>query len=139
MRVTRVRRLGHQHANVFGAHVFAESERRHTPFRTGNRTRGETLPIALVLLVHGIGFAGPVLHLERLGIWVRPADANGIDVFFFVESDNDPLRMKRIVLAGESLRQIWIAFPIRAEVAIVEAGEAVELSSAVSGEPAVWQ
>ena len=40
------------------------------------------------------------------------------DPFCCSQVDNDPLRMKRIILAGKSAREIRVAFPICAWIAV---------------------
>src|SRR5260221_14017794 len=90
------------------------------------------MPLAIALVVHCV-FAGPVLHLVGGGVWRGPGHANGIHFLLFSEIDDDPLRVQRIIFAGESLSEVWIAFPIRVQVSGVQAGEAVELCAAVAG------
>src|SRR5947209_711850 len=47
--------------------------------------------------------------------------------------------MGRIVLPGESLGEIRVALPIRVQIAVIQAREAVKFRSAISGESAVLQ
>src|SRR5438105_71121 len=87
----------------------------------------EVLPRSLILLVHCIAGAGPILHLIDSGIRFSPGDANRINVFILLKIYYYPLRMEGVVLAGEALGQIRIALPIRVGIAVIETRESVEL------------
>ena len=92
----------------------------------------------MALVVHGV-FAGPVLNLVDTRIWFGPGNTNRIYVLLLPQIDHHPLRMERIRFASEWLCEIGIALPVGIQIAVIEAGEAVEFRPAVSGEAAMLQ
>src|ERR1039458_10905785 len=71
------------------------------------------------------------------GTWsrtARPGDADGVDLQFAAEVERDPLRVTGF--AGEGFRQIGIAFPVRARIAV---GQARIAGSVAHGERRVGQ
>src|SRR5207245_6867354 len=138
MAVASVGGTRHQNAYEFRADWRStEAQRCHPTLRIRYCSGGEGLPRTLVLFVHGVAVADPVLYFERLRVGISPLDADCIDILFLVESDHHPLRMKRVIFSGEFLCQIGIAFPVGIEIAIVEPREAVKLGATVAGESAV--
>jgi hypothetical protein len=91
------------------------------------------------LLIHWICIPRPVLHLIDASVRLGPVDPYRVHVQFFSEAYDHPLRMKRVILAGEGLREIRIALPIGPCISVVEPRIAIELGSVVTSEPAVWK
>ena len=138
MGVAGIRRSGHHNADILCVdRRIVQSQRGCSTLRLRDRAVRESFPRALVLIVHGIAVAGPVLHFEILRVRISPLDADCVDVFFLVERDDDPLRVKRVVFSGELLRQIRIALPVRLRISVIEAGKSIELGPAVAGEAAM--
>src|SRR5208283_3904784 len=65
-----------------------------------------------------------------------PGNPDGIYLQLSAQIDHDPLRVHRVVFAGEWLRQVGIALPIAREVAVGEPRPAVAIALA---ETAVWE
>ena len=70
------------------------------------------------------------------GVGLRPVDADGIDRLYAAEIDDHPLRMRRILVAGEGLGQVGIAFPVGVHVAVGDARITV-IHAVVAGEAAM--
>src|ERR1700738_4090504 len=64
--------------------------------------------------------AGPILHQKFRGKGVSPGNSDAIHLLYLRKVKNDPLRMERITFSGETLSEVWIALPIRAEIAICQ-------------------
>src|SRR5580765_3849882 len=138
MRVTGIRGTSHPDAYELRRHRrWRQAQRRISALPVRNRPRRKVFPLSLVLLVHGIAVTHPVLDLEVAGIRIGPLYTDSVDPLFFVERDDYPLWMKRIILPRELPRQIRIAFPIRVGIPIVEARIAIELGASVAREPSV--
>src|SRR5215470_10216481 len=76
---------------------------------------------------------GPVLHAVVLRIWIGPRDPDGVDGKRIREVDNDPLRVQRVVFAGELFRQIRITLPVGVLVAVSDTAVAGGIGSIVAG------
>ena len=133
VRVTRVRGFRHPDAQVANRHGNrAEGVRLRSALAVLDCAPGECNPRSLGGLRDGL-FAGPVLHQVALGVGVGPGNANGIDRQRVRKIDDHPLRMRRVLFAGERLRQIGIAFPIGTEIAIGQAPVAGRVGAIVAG------
>src|SRR5205823_13133363 len=62
-----------------------------------------------------------ILNAKDFGERLPPEDAHQVNRNRFFEIDHNPLRMKLVVLAGESSIKIWITLPKGLGVAIIEA------------------
>ena len=69
----------------------------------------------------------------------RPCNADRIHVLLPSEIDHYPLRMNRVILTSKAFCEIWIAFPVSVEIAIVEPGETVKFRSAIPRKTAMLQ
>src|SRR5262245_5337140 len=103
-----------------------------------HRAAGKCYPCPLGGRLDGL-LACPVLHALPLRIGLCPGDSNGIDRQGICEIDDYPLRMKRVVLAREGLREIRITFPVRIQISIRQARVTTVLAAFIAGEAAMWQ
>src|ERR1700757_5109601 len=128
----------HPDADIFRRYrLTVELDCRRPPAPVGNDAVGECLPRSLILLIHRIAVANPVLELVFLGVWLGPRYPNRIDRLLAAKIDHYPLRVKRVVFSSKRLGKIRIALPVRLLVAIVEARIAIEFRAIVSCETSV--
>src|ERR1019366_66364 len=140
MTITSIGGARHPDANELGRHWCRRQK--HSGVSTlsvGNGSRGKILPCSFVLVIHGVAIAHPVLHLEIASKWIGPLDADSIDGLVFIEHDDEPLRMERVLYASEIVAQVWISFPIWLGVSVIEAGVAIDLCASVASKVLVRQ
>ena len=90
-------------------------------------------------IVHRIFHTNPVLHHEFSGIGFGPCNADAVDGLCLRQVNDYPLRMQSIAFPGKALREIGIALPIAALIAIRHAREASVGSAIVTRKAAMWQ
>ena len=84
-------------------------------------------------------FSGPILHDIAPGIRLAPRNANAVHHLRLRQVHHHPLRMQRVALAGEALREIGIALPETVSIAVGQAGKANVLRAVVAGKTAAGQ
>src|ERR1700730_8372376 len=99
---------------------------------------GKQLPAPRCRLFDRV-LAAPELHQVVTGVRRGPVDAYGVQVLLAGQIENDPLRMRRVVLAGETLREIGIALPERPRVTIRQARIADRIRTVIAGDAAARQ
>src|SRR6185369_37486 len=112
MTVAGVRRFGHPDSHETNRNGRSRQLQGRGPtFSFANKTAWESYPRTLGRLLDRI-FPGPVLHAIDARKGFGPGNANRIHGMGTGEIQHDPLRIVRVVLAGERLRQVRIALPI---------------------------
>src|ERR1700730_14191502 len=99
---------------------------------------GKQLPAPRCRLFDRV-LAAPELHQVVTGVRRGPVDAYGLQILLAGEIEDDPLRMRRVVLAGETLREIGVALPERPLVAIGQARIADRIRTVIAGDAAARQ
>src|SRR5262249_29600173 len=98
-----------------------------------DRSLGKRLPCALGgSLVKGFQFSRPVLNLVIHCIGTSPGNLNGIDVYLLAQVDQDPLRVRGIVLSSEGARQIWVTLPEAFRIAIRQSRPTVSIAHGIA-------
>ena len=120
MRVAGVGRLRHPDAKVSHRHrQRGQTNRDLSTLAVGHRAAGVRLPDGFGNVAPRIVLAArPELHAVILRVRFGPCDADGVDLMQTTQIDDHPLRMQRIVFAGEAASQIGIALPVGIGVAI---------------------
>ena len=131
--------LRHQHANPLDSdRRGCQLKQRSAALSVRHRAAWKCLPHAQRWLLDWV-FAGPILHQIFPGIRLSPSDPDRVDILPAGKIEKNPLRMKRIVLARECLRQVWIAFPICILVAVAQARVANHVGAIVVRHAAMRQ
>src|SRR5215469_6849872 len=104
-----------------------------------NASRSECPPLSLVLLIHRIAVASPVLHLKIACIGFGPMNANDVHILFLVEGNYHPLWMQRVILPSEVFCEVGITLPVGPSVSVVEPRVPIKLRSAIPRESPMRQ
>jgi hypothetical protein len=124
MSIASIRRLGHENADKFGIHGSGiEPDRGGSPRAGSHHSQRELFPCPLVLLVHGIAIASPVLHGISSSVWLGPIDSDRVDVLFPTQVNHHPLRVSGVIFSGEFLGEIRITFPVGLHLSIIQPGK----------------
>src|SRR5271157_1589206 len=132
MTVAGVRGLGHPDADPADRdRPGDEFQRDGSTLAFGDVAERKRLPRAFGrAVIEGLELASPELYRVAFGVMVRPCDADRIDVNLAAQVNNDPLRMQRVVFAGESLGQVRIALPVGLGISIGEPRPSIAVAAA---------
>ena len=120
--VTGIGRFGHPYADVTHRnHPGNKLQSDGAAFTFGDVAQRESLPRAFRrALIKRFKVASPKLDRVTFRIRISPGDTNRIHFDLRPQIDHHPLRMQRVIFASERLGEIWIALPVRVEVAVGE-------------------
>src|ERR1035438_3975991 len=137
--IAGVRRFCHPNPQESYTHgTAAQSNCFGLAFPVGNSSLGKCLPGSARHGLDGI-FARPVLDHIVPGIWFSPRDANAVHLLNLCQVQHHPLRMQRVALTGEVLREIRIALPESVEIAIGQPRESYVVGTVIARSPAPRQ
>src|SRR6266568_26201 len=118
MRVASFRGLGHPDSHPPRRQRVARQLEGYFPaFAVRDGTSGKGDPGSRSGFANRIQ-TSPILDQITFRIRIRPIDLNGVDILQACEVHNNPLRMQCVVLARVSFRQVRIALPVGADVAV---------------------
>src|SRR5580704_4572654 len=139
VRVAGIRRLSHQNAEVLNVH---RSDRKLDHGISAVAVIDDAIwecdPGAERGLLDVV-FARPVLDYAAASIWVGPSNPDRVERARSGKVNKNPLGMKRIVFACVWLCQIWIALPIRIQIAVGESRIANHICTVVVSDAAMRQ
>jgi hypothetical protein len=119
VRVAGVRRRGHPDSQKpYRCWAATQANRLRSTLCTSQFAEGKRLPDAARRGMHGLFGSGPVLHHKIGRVGIGPRDANAVDRLILLKISHNPLRVRRVALAGPSLGEVWIALPISVEITI---------------------